>query len=168
MRGGGKACEICIRKRGNKESHRAPDRTPIKDRRPGFRWYLDAICWGEENSEGERYTFSMRDCCTGCFKTINTHDRSNFPGLFEEWVKGIRASPYTVHWDHTIVGEIHTDFDGVFREDNKGFMKMAGELGVKFTYLPPEHHEGPGERQVGVMEETTKALMMERNLPSKH
>ena len=166
--GGGKACEICMRKRGNKISLRSPDRTPFKDYRPGFRWYLDAICWGEENGDGERYTFSMRDCCTGTFKTFNTSERSDFPEVFERWVKSVRASPYTMHWGHTMVGEVHTDFDGVFREDNKEFMKMVGGLGIKFSYLPPEHHEGPGERQVGVMEETTKALLMERNLPAKH
>jgi hypothetical protein len=67
-----------------------------------------------------------------------------------------------------MVGEIHTDFDGVFREDNKEFQRMVGELGTAFSYLLPEHHEGPGERQIGIMEETTKALLMERNLPSKH
>ena len=67
-----------------------------------------------------------------------------------------------------MVAEVKTDFDGVFREDNKEFQKMVGRLGVSFSYLPPEHHEGSGERQVGVMEETTKALLMERNLPGYH
>ena len=85
--GGKKLCEICIRKRGNKLSLRAPDRTPVKDHRPGFRWYLDAICWNEENGDGERYTFSMRDCCSGAYKTFNTSERSDSPEIFQAWVK---------------------------------------------------------------------------------
>ena len=170
--GGGELCEICVRKRGNKFPLRA-SQTPVKDFRPGYRWYLDAICWDEENGEGDRYTFSMRDECTGLYKTFNTSSRSDFQPLFEEWVKTVRSSPYTQQSlsspnHYSFISEVHTDFDGVFREDNKGFVKSMGGLGVKVSYLPPEHHEGPGERQVGVLEETTKALLMERNLPGKH
>ena len=165
---GGKAREICVRKRGNKFPLRSHDVTPFKDHRPGFRWDLDATCWNEENLEGGRFTFSTRDYCAGCFHVFNVHTRSEFYEEFEEWVGAIRASPYTKMWKHVIVGEVKTDFDGVFREDNERFKKMVGKLGISFTYLPPEHHEGSGERQVGVMEETTKALLMERNLPGYH
>ena len=166
--GGGETCEICIRKRGNKTSHRTPDRTPYKDQRPGYRWYLDAICWNEVSREGDRYTFCMRDACSGLYKTFNVGARSDFYEEFKKWVGEIRASTYTDQWEHKMVTEVHTDFDGVFREDNKEFRDMVGGIGVHFSYLPPEHHEGPGERMVGVLEETAKAMLMERNLPAKH
>ena len=165
--GGGGGCEICDRKRGNKLSHRAPDRTPHKDSRPGYRWYLDAICWNEVSREGDRYTFCMRDACTGLFKTFNVGARSDFYEEFRQWVIEVRKSAY-VQYEYVCVSEVHTDFDGVFREDNKEFRDMVGGLGVHFSYLPPEHHEGPGERMVGVLEEATKAMLLERNLPATH
>jgi hypothetical protein len=157
-----------VRKRGNKDPLRALDKIPVRDQRPGFRFHLDATCWNEENLEGERFTFSMRGSCAGLYNTLNTHARSDFYAVFEEWVGALRASPCTKMWKHTLCAEMHTDFDGVFREDNKEFKKLVGNLGILFTYLPPEHHEGAGERQMGVMEETTKAPLMERNLPGYH
>jgi hypothetical protein len=126
--GGGKACKICVRKRGNKFPLRSHDVTPFKDHRPGFRWDLDATCWNEENLEGGRFTFSTRDYCPGCFHVFNVHARSEFYEEFEEWVGDIRAPPYTKMWKHVIVGEVKTDFDGVFREDNERFKKMVGKL----------------------------------------
>ena len=120
---------------------------------------MDATCWNEENLEGNRYTFSFRDSCTGLFHAINTHTRSEFYVEFAAWVKSVRVSPYMQTWEHVLMGEIHTDLDGVFREDNREFKDVVGKLGVSFTCLPPEHHEGPGERQVGKMEETTKGWL---------
>merc|ERR1712086_964309 len=91
--GGGKLCETCVRKRGNKFPLRAQDKIPYQDKRPGFRWCMDATCWNEENLEGNRYTFSFRDSCTGFFHAINTHARSEFYVEFAVWVKSVRASP---------------------------------------------------------------------------
>jgi hypothetical protein len=65
---------------------------------------------------------------------------------------------------HTIVGEILCDFDGVFREDSKKFTTATKGLGIDITCLPVEHHEGGGERAMGIMEETVKGLLMERDL----
>ena len=125
--GGGKACEICVRKRGNKFPLRVHDKLPYQDKRPGYRFYMDAICWNEENLEGDRFSFSFRDSCTGLFVVINTHARDDFYDEFLEWVVAVRASPYTKGWDHVLVAEVHTDFDGVFREDNRQFKEMVGK-----------------------------------------
>ena len=42
---------------------------------------------------------------------------------------------------------------------------MIKDLGIDVTHVHVEHHEGGGERAMGIMEGTVKSLLMERNLP---
>ena len=158
-------CDICIRKRGNCFKLHPFDLTHYKEWRPGYRWLLDCITWSQTNSKKEKYSFVMRDVSTGYFKVFNVVYRTDFLQLFTSWVEEIRTSSHMQGHMHTIVGELHCDFDGVFREDSKKFTKATKSLGIAVTCVPVEHHEGGVERAMGIMEETVKGLLMERNLP---
>jgi hypothetical protein len=158
-------CGICTRKRGNCFKLYPFDITLYNEWRAGYRWLMDCITWSKTNSRKEKYSFVLRDVATGYFKVINTTLRSEFPGLFRAWVKEFRTSSHMQSHMHTIVGELHCDFDGVFRDDAKKFNAIVKELGIDVTYVPVEHHEGGGERAMGILEETVKGLLMERNLP---
>ena len=158
-------CEICTRKRGNCFKLHPHDLTTYKEWRPGYRWLLDCITWSHVGLKKEKYSFVLRDVSTGCFKVFNTVYRTDFLQLFVTWVNEIRASSHMKCHLHTIVGELHCDFDGVFREDSKKFTAATKGLGIDVTYMPVEHHEGGVERAIGIMEETVKGLLMERNLP---
>ena len=160
----GEKCEICIRKRGNCFKLHPLDLSYYSEHRPGFKWLLDCITWDHLNARGEKYSFVLRDVASGYFKIINASKRDEFRYLFENWVDEVRKSSHMQTHMHTIVGEILCDFDGVFREDSVAFQKLIKKLGIDVTYVPPEHHEGPGERAMGILEETTKACLMERNL----
>ena len=158
-------CDICARKRGNCFKLHPFDLSLYHETRPGYRWVMDAITWSHANSRKEKYSFVLRDVASGYFKSFNTVLRSDFLQEFKEWVTEIRKSSHMKSHFHTIIGEIHCDFDGVFREDSKAFTTAMKELGINVTYVPVEHHEGGGERAMGIMEETVKGLLMERNLP---
>jgi hypothetical protein len=125
---------------------------------------MDCITWSHKNARKEKYSFVLRDIATGYFKVFNTVLRSDFVRMFVPWVDEMRANSHMQAHMHTIVSEIHCDFDGVFREDAKEFTDAIKKLGINVTYVPVEHHEGPGERAMGILEETVKGLLMERNL----
>jgi hypothetical protein len=97
-------------------------------------------------------------------KIINASKRDEFRYLFENWVDEVRKNSHVQTHVHTAVGEILCDFDGVFREDSAAFQKLIIKLGIDVTCVPPERHEGPGGRAMGILEETRKACLMERNL----
>jgi hypothetical protein len=126
---------------------------------------MDCITWSHKNREKKKYSFVLRDVATGYFKVFNAVYRSDFIAQFEKWVPEIRNSAHMKTHMHAIVGGIHCDFDGVFRDDSKKFTKMIKNLGIDVTYVPVEHHKGGGERAMGIMEETVTSLLMEGNLP---
>ena len=158
-------CDICIRKRGNCFKLYPFDITNFNEWRPGYRWVMDCITWSHKSARKEKYSFVLRDIATGYFKVFNTMLRSDFVGAFVPWVNEMRTNSHMKAHIHTIIAEIHCDFDGVFREDSTKFTDAIKELGINVTYVPVEHHEGPGERAMGIFEETVKGLLMERNLP---
>ena len=160
----GLKCEICIRKRGNRrELNQIPNATHRENKR-GFRWRLDVCTWDVRNLEGEKYAFVLRDCASSAFKIMHDVYRTDFTPLFIEWVEEIRNSPYMKGEEHRAVSYVKTDFDGVWREDVSLFQKEMRVLGIVFSYNPPERKEGGAERNIGVYEETVKAMLLERNL----
>ena len=128
---------------------------------------MDLLTWSHQSIQGTRYTIVLKCVASSCYKLIPLFLRSDATQALRQWVEEVRASPYFINLGYLPVQFLELDLAGEWGPANKAFQAMASQIGIVLVYATPDRHERTNaiaEKAVGIVEITTKGLLMETNL----
>ena len=163
-------CDIC---RMIKGAMRRISKTidPYRETRPAHTWSMDTITFSHRSLNGSKYLTALRCKATGFIKNIYLYLRSDIVTQLEQWILTIRADPAFSYLPYKAVSVIVTDEPGEWSRRSVAFQAMLLRVKhVDVVYVTPETSKEAGHAEAtnSIMEETTKAILMQQNLPEDH
>jgi site-specific DNA-cytosine methylase len=144
---------------------------PHRETRVGHTWSMDGITWSNRSLNGSKYTVVLRDRASGVIKLLHLYLRSDIVTQLEQWILQTRADPAYSDLPYKVVNTIITDEPGEWSRRSKAWQAMLLRVtAVEAIYVTPETSKeaGHAEKNNSVVEEATKAILMEQNLPPDH
>jgi len=160
-------CEICKMVKGaSRRIRKKVD--PHKENRVAYKFHLDTITWSDRSSQGNKYASALR--CEGSDKfTAFAHfTRDDIVDIIERWVCITRADPAYHDCGYKVASIICLDNAGEWALKCLKFKRMCEDRGIEAIYSCPDRKESAANAEVsmGILEITTKALLMQNNLPA--
>ena len=163
-------CDICRMIKGcMRRIYKKVD--PYRETRPAHTWSMDTVTFSHRSLKGNKYATILRCKATGVIKTLFHYLRSDVKVHFEMWVTQMRAQPAYFDLGYPAVSVIVTDNAGEWELDSVEWKAMLLRLtNIEMIYCTPETSKeaGHAESTNSMMEETTKAILMQQNLPEDH
>ena len=169
-----KACDVCRMVKGScrriMKKH-----VPYKETRVGFAFSLDMVTFSHRSMQGSKYGMIFRCMATGYLAILPLYMKSDAPDALVTWVTRLRNDPLYSDLSKTsgyhMVSIIYTDEPGEWCRTSANWNAALLQLGhIRCIHVCPDTHReaGHAERSVGIVEETTKAILMEQNLSEDH
>lgn len=166
----GDDCQVCRMVKGSmRRIYKYKD--PYRDTRPGHTWSMDTITFSHRSLNGSKYATVLRCKATGVIKILCLYLRSDIVTQFEAWVRELRADPAYSNLTYKAVTTIITDNAGEWSKDATEWQAMIQRVkNIEMIYVTPETSKeaGHAESSNSIVEETTKAILMQQNLPEDH
>lgn len=160
-------CKICrLVKGAMRRIYKVYD--PYRPRVPGYTWDMDMCIVSDRDMDaGYKYLIVLKCRSTDYLVVLPLKLKSDAWAAVAEWIRTTRNDPVMNRYSYLPVQHIITDLDGAWSPENEEWQKqITKKLGVRMEYISPDRHEqaGRAERAVALIEQTTKAILMQNNL----
>ncbi len=166
----GEECDVCKMVKGNmRRIYKNID--PYKETRPAHTWSMDTVTFSHRSLTGNKYATILRCKATGVIKIICCYLRSDIVTQLEQWIISMRKDTAYTGLSYKAVSVIVTDEPGEWSRRSQDWQAMLTRIGeIDIIYVTPETSKeaGHAESTNAIMEEITKAILMQQNLPQDH
>ena len=163
-------CHVCKMVKGcMRRIYKTVD--PYRETRVAHTWSMDTITFSHRSLNGSKYATVLRCKATGVIKLLCCYLKSDMVIQFEQWVLSMRADPAYSDLPYRAVSVIVTDEPGEWSRKSVEWQAMLLRLGeVEIIHVTPETSKeaGHAESTNSIIEEITKAILMQQNLPEDH
>jgi hypothetical protein len=159
-------CDICKRAQGSmRRITKVVDKH--REQRRAHTWVMDTVTWSHRDNDGSKYMVVMRDKASATFKIFCIYRKSDIRQEMREWLTRMRSDPAYISLEYLPVTLIETDRAGEWNLDCAEWSALEDEFKFRTIYKPADRKEesGTAERACGIVEVTTKAALMQQNLP---
>lgn len=163
-------CDICRMIKGcMRRIYKKTD--PYKETRPAHTWSMDTVTFSHRSLRGNKYATILRCKATGVIKILFHYLKSDVKVHFEDWVRLIRAQPAYFDLGYPAVSVVVTDNAGEWELNSAEWKAMLLRVtNIEMIYCTPETSKeaGHAESTNSIVEEITKAILMQQNLSEDH
>ena len=121
------------------------------------------LIFSERDRWGFKYALFLKCLASSAYRLIPLYLKPDAQSALEEWITGLRASPYFHNMGYTPCSHIHTDQDGAWSQRNRNFQKSMSRLGVIMTYATKDRHERTNpvaERALTIVEVVVRSILL--------
>jgi len=158
-------CEVCKMVKGaSRRIRKKVD--PHKENRVAYKFHLDTITWSDRSSQGNKYASALRCEGSDMFVAFAHFTRDDIVDIIGRWVEVLRADPAYHDCGYKIAAVLCLDNAGEWALKCNKFKTMCENMGIETIYSCPDRKESAANAEVsmGILEVTTKALLMQNNL----
>ena len=144
-------------------------KTPHKEVRPGHSWDGDLLTWSSRSREGSKYSFVLRDRCTGFFVLEHLFLKSDARQALESVVGRMRNSNLFKQDGYQVFSAVFLDPAGEWHHRTAEWKELSERLGLDVTYSDPvdKRSAAGAENAVLQIEKGTKTLMLTTRLATE-